>query len=108
VLAFRRRNSYTAALVVAIRFGGVNIKAIYLVHCPKIRRIELISKGSGCFKSNISQHWEKLGKKELTNPKIRKGVMKLRNGAVKKVNIAHKGAMKFDTIKTDSVKKILK
>lgn len=39
VLAYKRRNSLTAGLEVAIRFGGMTIKAIYLVHSPKVVKI---------------------------------------------------------------------
>lgn len=37
----------------AIRFGGMSLKCIYLIHSPKVKKIELVSKGSGCFAGNM-------------------------------------------------------
>lgn len=39
VLSFKRRNCWTAALELAIRFGGMSLKCIYLVHSPKVKKI---------------------------------------------------------------------
>lgn len=39
VLSFKRRNSWTAALELAIRFGGMSLKCIYLVHSPKVKKV---------------------------------------------------------------------
>jgi hypothetical protein len=107
VLAFKRRNSLTAALEVAIRFGGMSLKAIYLIHSPKVVKIELIGKGSGNFKANLKNKWRTLGKNELLNPKIKKGVMKLRKGSVKRKRTRRISAIKFDKTENDNIKKIL-
>jgi hypothetical protein len=100
VLSFKRKNSWTAALEVAIRFGGMSLKCIYLVNSPKVKKIELVSKGSGCFKSSLKTDWQKLGKTELTNPKIRKRVMKSRTvnkKKKKKTAVRRQGAsVKYD------------
>ena len=85
---------------VAIRFGGMSLKCIYLVNSPKVKKIELVSKGSGCFKSSLKTDWQKLGKTELTNPKIRKRVMKSRTvnkKKKKKTAVRRQGAsVKYD------------
>ncbi len=108
VLSFKRKNSWTAALEVAIRFGGMSIKCIYLVNSPKLKKIELVAKGSGCFKSSLKPDWQKLGKTELTSPKIRKRVMKSRT-LIKKKKTAHKQktSIKYDEIVTDNVKTLI-
>lgn len=107
VLSFKRRNSLTAALEVAIRLGGMNIKAIYLIHSPKVKNIKIISRGSGNFRSNLKFGWRKLGKTEIAKPKIRNRVMKLREGTRKKLKTHRFTAMKFDEIKSDNVKRIV-
>ena len=107
VLAFKRRNGLTAALEVAIRFGGMSIKAVYLIHSPKVVKIELISKGSGNFRSNLKHKWRKLGKNELLNPKIRNRVMKLRKGALRRKKTQALSSIKFDKIESDNIKKVL-
>lgn len=56
----------------------MSLKAIYLIHSPKVVKIELISKGSGNFRSNLKHGWTKLSKNQLLNPRLRNRVMKLR------------------------------
>lgn len=107
VLAFKRRNSLTAALEVAIRLGGMNIKANYLVHSPKVRNIKLISRGSGNFRANLKHEWKKLGKTTIAKARIRNRVMKLREGSRKRVKANKFTAMKFDTVQSDNVKRII-
>ena len=82
----------------AIRFGGMSIKAIYLIHSPKVIKVELISKGSGNFRSNLKHGWMKLGKNQLLNPKLRNRVMKLREGATRRKKVERASSMKFDKI----------
>ena len=107
VLAHKRRDSLTAALEVAIRFGGMTIKAIYLLHSPKVIKVELIAKGSGNFRANLKHNWRKLAKNELLNPKIKNRVMKLRKGAVRRKKTHVQSSIKFDRIESDNIKKIL-
>lgn len=45
-----------------VRLGGMNIKAVYLVHSPKIKKITLVSPGSGNFRANLKHNWQKIGK----------------------------------------------
>lgn len=110
MLAYKRRNSWTAAIEVAIRFGGMPLRCIYLVHSPKVKKIELIGKGSGCFKSSLKYNWHRMGKTQLTTPKIRKRVMKPRGfGRRKKSSKKHPqmSAVKFDKITSDNVRKLV-
>jgi hypothetical protein len=66
---------------------------------PKVVKIELVSKGSGNFKSNLKHNWHKLTKQQLLNPKIRKSkVMKLRGGARHKKKAIIAPAVKFDKV----------
>ena len=85
----------------------MSLKAIYLIHSPKVVKIELVGKGSGNFKSNLKHNWRKLGKNELLNPKLRKGVMKLRKGAIRRKKTQVLSSIKFDKIESDNIKKIL-
>jgi len=39
VLSYKRRKSLTATLEVAIRFGGMSLKAQYLILSPKVVNI---------------------------------------------------------------------
>lgn len=99
VLSFKRRNSWSAAIEVAIRFGGMSLKCIYLVHSPRVKKIELVSRGSGCFRGNLRNKWYKMHKSQLTVPKIKKRVMKPRSmGGSKKKQVVKKrgGAVKYD------------
>ena len=57
VLSFKRRRSWSAAIELAIRFGGMPIKCIFPVNSPKVKKIELVSRGSGCFKANLKNGW---------------------------------------------------
>lgn len=57
MLSFKRRNSLTAAIEMMVRLGGMNIKAIYLIHSPKIKNIVIVSKGSGNFRANLKHNW---------------------------------------------------
>ena len=107
VLAFKRRNSLTAALEVAIRLGGMNIKAIYLIHSPKVKGIKIVSMGSGNFRANLKNRWGKLGKTEIARARIRNRVMKLREGGRRKVKSRKFTAMEFNQIKSDNVKRII-
>jgi hypothetical protein len=80
-----------------MRFGGMPLKAIYLIHAPSVKNIQLISRGSGCFASNLKNNWEKFNKLELTTAKIKKGVMKNRQDMYKKrEEKKSKGSVKFD------------
>lgn len=83
------------------------IKAIYLIHSPKVIKIELVSKGSGNFRGNLKYNWAKMGKNQLLNPRIRNRVMKLREGATRKKKVERVSAIRFDKIDSDNVKKIL-
>lgn len=96
VLGFRRRNSFTAALEVAIRFGGMSLKAIYMINCPRVKNIQLVSKGSGNFRSNIKHDWKSLSKQQLLNPRIRKRVIKLRTSSQRRKKAKIIPAIKFD------------
>ncbi len=107
MLSFKRRKNLSAALEVAIRFGGMSLKAIYLIHSPKVIKIELVSKGSGNFRANLKHKWTKLNKNQLLNPRIRNRVMKLREGATRKKKAETVKSMKFDKIESDNIKKIL-
>jgi len=85
----------------------MSIKAIYLIHSPKVAKIELVSKGSGNFRSNLKFGWRKMSKNELLNPKIKNRVMKLRKGAVRRKKAQVLSSIKFDKIESDNIKKIL-
>jgi hypothetical protein len=97
----------TAALEVAIRFGGMSIKAIYLIHSPKVVKIDLVGKGSGNFRSNLKNKWRRMSKNELLNPKLRNRVMKLRKGAIRRKKAQVLSSIKFDKVESDNIKKIL-
>lgn len=109
VLSFKRRNSWSAALELGIRFGGMSLKCIYLIHSPKVKKIELISRGSGCFRGSLKDGWKKLNKQQLTTPLIRKRVMKPRQQGRKKKTVAKKQAtsIKYDEIVTDNVRRLV-
>lgn len=109
VLSFKRKRSWSAALELAIRFGGMTLKCIYLVHSPKVKKIELVGRGSGCFQANIKHDWQKLNKTQLTSPKIRKRVMKPRTIGRKKKSVTRKqgSSVKYDEIVTDNVKRLI-
>jgi hypothetical protein len=79
------------------------------VNSPKVKKIELVAKGSGCFKSSLKTDWQKLNKTQLTTPKIRKRVMKSRSvNKKKKTAIRKKNAsVKYDEIVTDTVKTLI-
>ena len=100
MLSFKRKNSWSAAIELAIRFGGMSLKCIYLVHSPKVKKIELVGRGSGCFRANMKHNWQKLRKVQLTTPRIKKRVMKARSQGKKK-NVVQKrktSAIKYDKI----------
>jgi hypothetical protein len=86
------------------------LRCIYLVHSPKVKKIELVGKGSGCFKGSLKYNWHKMSKKQLTTPKIRKRVMKTRGTGRRKKN-NKKGpqlsAVKFDKVNSDNVRKLI-
>ena len=63
-----------------IRLGGMNIKAIYLVHSPKVKNIKLISRGSGDLRANLKSKWMTMSKTQVQKPLIRNRVVKLRKG----------------------------
>lgn len=92
-----------------IRFGGMAIKCIYLIHSPRVKKIELVGRGSGCFNSNLKHGWHKFNKQQLTTPKIRKRVMKPRLQSRKKKGVGKKQAksIKYDKIVTDNVKRLI-
>ena len=85
------------------------IKCIYLVHSPKVKKIELVGRGSGCFKANIKNNWQKLGKTQLTTPRIKRGVMKARGQGRRKKTVNRKQgtSVKYDEIVTDNVKRLV-
>jgi len=70
----------TASLEVVIRLGGMNIKASYMIHSPKVKNIQLVSKGSGNLRNNLKQNWIRMNKDDATKPRIRNRVMKSRTG----------------------------
>lgn len=45
-----------------VRLGGMNIKAVYLVHSPRIKKIAIVSQGSGNFRANLKHNWQNIGK----------------------------------------------
>jgi hypothetical protein len=85
-------------LELGIRFGGMSLKCIYLVHSPKVKKVELVSRGSGCFQGNLKFEWQKLNKTQLTTPRIKKRVMKPRQQGRKKKAVAKKqgASIKYD------------
>jgi ribosomal protein L19 len=109
VLSFKRKRSWAAALELAIRFGGMSLKCIYLVHSPKVKKIELVGRGSGCFRANLKHEWQTLNKVQLTTPRIKKRVMKARSFGKKKKTSQRRqsAAVKYDDIKTDTVKRLV-
>lgn len=58
----------------------MNIKAIYLVHSPKVKNIKLISRGSGDLRANLKSKWMTMSKTQVQKPLIRNRVVKLRKG----------------------------
>ena len=109
MLSFKRKRSWTAAIELAIRFGGMSVKCIYLVNSPKVKKIELVGRGSGCFRANLKNEWHKLKKNQLTTPKIKKRVMKARAGGKKGKTVQKKktAGVKYDQIVTDNVRKLV-
>jgi hypothetical protein len=87
----------------------MSLKCIYLVHSPKVRKIDLVSRGSGCFRGNLKNEWKKFYKTELTTPMIRKRVMKPRHQGRKKKAVAKKQStsIKYDEIHTDNVRRLV-
>lgn len=86
------------------------MKCIYLVNSPKVKKIELVGRGSGCFRANLKTDWQKLKKVHLTSPKIKKRVMKARGQGGRKKKTVHRkqpNAVKFDKIETDTVKRLI-
>lgn len=59
-----------AGLVVILRLAGINIQAHYPIHSPKIKNIDLISKGSGTYKSRMYYLFESgdITKTSVTTP----------------------------------------
>lgn len=88
--------------------GGMNIKAVYLIHSPKIKNIKIISRGSGNFKSNLKHNWRKTGKSQLSRPRIRNRVMKSRLLTKLKPKPKRGFEMEYDKISSDNVKRIVK
>lgn len=78
VLSFKRRNELTAAIEMVVRMGGMNIKGMYLIHSPKIKNIKIVSRGSGNLRASLKYNWRKMGKNEVSRPRIRNRVMKSR------------------------------
>jgi ribosomal protein L19 len=74
-----------AGLKVIVRLAGISIRAHYPIHSPKIKNIDLVSKGSGTLRSHITYMWDasKLTKSSVTTP-IRK-----RNNSRRKDDIVH-------------------
>ena len=58
VIGMTKRNSLMAGMAVILRLAGINIQAHYLIHSPKIKNIELVSRGSGTLKSRMYYLWE--------------------------------------------------
>ena len=85
----------------------MNIKAVYLIHSPKVKDIKIVSKGSGNFRSNLKHNWKKLGKTDMAKARIRNRVMKLREGGRRKVKGRSFSAMEFGKIESDNVKRIV-
>ena len=48
-----KKNSLMAGMVVIVRLAGINIQAHYPIHSPKIKNIDLVSRGSGTYKSRM-------------------------------------------------------
>jgi ribosomal protein L19 len=107
VLAFKRRNSLTAGLLVVVRLAGMNIKAMYLIHSPKVKKIALVGKGSGNFRGNLKHRWRKITKTNVVRPKIRNRVMKSRTGIKAKPKTKGNLGMEYDKVKSDNVKRII-
>lgn len=86
------------------------MKCIYLVNSPKVKKIELVARGSGCFRANLKNGWDKMKKVQLTTPRIKKRVMKARGQGGRKKKVTNKkqtNAVKYDTIETDTVKRLI-
>lgn len=90
-----------------VRMGGMNIKALYLIHSPKVKDIKLISKGSGNFRANMKYKWRKINKNDIQKPRIRNRVMKNRTGSRIKAKIRSIGSMEYDKIKSNNVKRLI-
>lgn len=59
-----------AGMRVILRLAGISIKVHYPIHSPKIKNIDLVSKGSGTHKSHMKFLWDatKLTKSTVTTP----------------------------------------
>ena len=70
VIAMTKRNSLMAGMVVIVRLAGINIQAHYPIHSPKIKNIDLVSRGSGTHKSRMYYLFEnsKLTKTSVVTP----------------------------------------
>ena len=92
-----------------LRLGGMNLKAMYLIHSPKVKNIKLVSHGSGNLRSNLKDGWKTVKRVEATTPKIRNNVMKPRGGGARKLRARHRGSnITFDRVESDIIKKILR
>jgi hypothetical protein len=91
-----------------VRFGGMNIKCFYPVHCPKVKDIVLVSRGSGDLRGNLKHNWQKMSKSEIARPLIRNRVIKKRTEQERKLKKKGASIMHYDSIKSDNVKRILK
>ncbi len=87
----------------------MSLKCIYLIHSPKVKKIELVGRGSGCFQGNLKFEWQKLNKTQLTTPRIKKRVMKPRQQLKKKKTAVRKqgSSVRYDEIQSDNVKRLV-
>lgn len=91
-----------------VRMGGMNIKGMYLIHSPKIKNIKIVSRGSGNLRASLKYNWRKMGKNEVSRPRIRNRVMKSRLLTKLKPKQKKGGDMDYDKIGSDNVKRIVK
>lgn len=86
----------------------MNIKASYMIHSPKVKNIQVVSKGSGNLRNNLKQNWIRMNKDDATKARIRNRVMKSRTGTKIRQKKRVIPVVNYDNIQSDNVKRIIK
>jgi hypothetical protein len=98
-----------AGLKVAIRVAGVNVQAHYLLNSPKIKNVEIVSKGTGNHKSYLKYLWTRgLFTKSFINNSLKRGEMKKRGDEIRSNILSNSGSLYIDKIEDDSTKRTYK
>jgi ribosomal protein L19 len=108
VIAMTKKNSLMAGMVLAIRVGGVNVQAHYLINSPKVKNIEIIARGSGDRKARLYFLWErKYFTKSFIQQPWRSKANKKRSDDKRYSGKAIQGSLVLDKTEDDSVRRVL-